>query len=63
MSLPLLFVASLLPMMAAASSPATPEDDDDEEAEIESILITATRTGNLVRDEPIRVEVVPQEEV
>ena len=62
MSLPLFFVASLLPMMAAAIPPAASEEDD-EEAEIESILVTATRTGNLVRDEPIRVEVVPQEEV
>jgi iron complex outermembrane receptor protein len=57
-----LFMASLLPAMAAATPPAAPEEAD-EESETESILVTATRTGNLVRDEPIRVEVVPEEEI
>jgi outer membrane receptor for ferrienterochelin and colicins len=42
---------------------ADPENDDAESEEMESIQVTATRTGNLVRDEPIRVEVVPQEEI
>jgi iron complex outermembrane receptor protein len=52
----LLLMTSLLPASAAA-------DDDDESEEIQSIQVTATRTGNLVRDEPIRVEVVPDEEI
>ena len=32
---------------------AGPEDEDVESEEMESIQVTATRTGNLVRDEPI----------
>src|SRR3982750_3790270 len=55
-----LCVAFLLPLSVARAGPDT---DDDEVDELESIQVTATRTGNLVRDEPIRVEVVPQEEI
>jgi outer membrane receptor for ferrienterochelin and colicins len=36
-----------------------PEDED----ELEEVLVSATRGGNLVRNEAIRVEVVPQEEI
>ena len=56
-------MAALLPVMAAGALPAEPENDEAESEEIESIQVTATRTGSLVRDEPIRVEVVPEEEV
>jgi outer membrane receptor for ferrienterochelin and colicins len=50
----------LLPLGVAHS---VPDPDDSESEELESIQVTATRNGNLVRDEPIRVEVVPQEEI
>ncbi|MEO8061619.1 MAG: TonB-dependent receptor [Pseudomonadota bacterium] len=55
-----LCIAFLLPLSVACAGPDT---DDAESEELESIQVTATRTGNLVRDEPIRVEVVPQEEI
>jgi outer membrane receptor for ferrienterochelin and colicins len=35
------------------------EDDDD----LDSVVVTATRSGQLVRDQPLRVEVVPDEEI
>ncbi|HKU17420.1 MAG TPA: TonB-dependent receptor [Steroidobacteraceae bacterium] len=37
--------------------------EDEAEQQIESILVTATRSGNVVGDEPVRVEVVPEEEI
>ncbi len=37
--------------------------DDDDDAGIDSIIVTATRSGQLVRDQPLRVEVVPDAEI
>jgi len=59
----LLFMTSLWPAIAAGTPSAKPEHDDEEPDEIESIQVTTTRTRNLVRDEPIRVELVPEEEI
>src|SRR6187397_2661240 len=59
----LLFMTSLWPAIAAGTPSAEPEHDDEESDEIESIQVTTTRTRNLVRDEPIRVELVPEEEI
>ncbi|HEV7607840.1 MAG TPA: TonB-dependent receptor [Steroidobacteraceae bacterium] len=57
------FTAFLSLALLIGNVRASPEDDDAESEEMGSIQVTATRTGNLVRDEPIRVEVVPQEEI
>ena len=40
-------------------------DDEDEDArsDVEAVVVTATRSGQLVRDQPVRVEVVPDEEI
>jgi outer membrane receptor for ferrienterochelin and colicins len=36
---------------------------DDDEVGLEQIVVTATRTPGLIRDEPLRVEAVPAEEI
>jgi outer membrane receptor for ferrienterochelin and colicins len=38
-------------------------DDDDEAKGVDAVVVTATRSGQLVRDQPLRVEVVPNEEI
>ena len=63
MFLALRFISCVSLLLALSVASAGADADDDEEEELESIQVTATRTGNLVRDEPIRVEVVPQEEI
>lgn len=35
----------------------------DEDDKLDSIVVTATRTPTLIRDQPVRVEAVPQEEI
>ncbi len=42
---------------------AAPGDADEEEAGLDAVIVTATRSGQLVRDQPVRVEVVPDEEI
>jgi outer membrane receptor for ferrienterochelin and colicins len=37
--------------------------DDDDEAALDQIVVTATRTPGLIRDEPLRVEAVPADEI
>jgi len=39
------------------------DEQADEEVDVESVVVTATRSGQLVRDQPIRVEVVPAVEI
>lgn len=63
MSLPSLLMAFLLSMWPLVVAHAGSEEEDAESDEIESIQVTGTRSGKLVRDEPIRVEVVPEEEI
>ncbi len=46
-----------------APSPAVADDDEDEEQAVQQITVTATRSRRLVRDQAVRVEVVPQEEL
>src|SRR6188508_339610 len=59
----LLSITLVMSANVAALASATPDPDDDESEEVDSIQVTATRTKGLVRDEPIRVEVVPTEEI
>src|SRR6266851_7877676 len=37
--------------------------DDDDEVPLNQIIVTATRTPGLIRDEPLRVEAVPADEI
>jgi outer membrane receptor for ferrienterochelin and colicins len=39
------------------------EDTDDDEAKLNTVVVTATRSPTLIRDEPLRVEAVPAEEI
>jgi iron complex outermembrane receptor protein len=51
----------MLPMTIPAWADA--DDPEDEETDVQSIVVTATRSRHLVRDQAVRVEVVPQEEL
>lgn len=55
-----LLASMLAGSMASAQPPAEPEAE--EEAD-EEIIVQATRSGRRVQDEPIRVEVITQEEI
>jgi len=55
--LPLIAALAMLPINGASA-----EEDEDEQA-VDTIVVTGTRSGNLVRDEPVRVEVLPEEEI
>lgn len=46
---------------AARAHDHPPHEDDD--AELEAIVVQATRSGRRVQDEPIRVEVIDREEI
>src|SRR5262245_9803400 len=48
--------------VATASSRAT-TDEPDGAVDADTVVVTATRMNVMVRDEPIRVEVVPEEEI
>src|SRR3954462_6737769 len=49
--------------MALAAPVHADEDDEDEARAINEVVVTATRSRHLVRDQAVRVEVVPQEEL
>lgn len=51
-----------VPLGLALGGPASAGEEEDEGG-IESIVVTAVRSGQLVRDQPIRVEVVPDAEI
>lgn len=53
--------ATILCHPTLASAQAEAEEDDDEA--VDTIVVQATRSGRQVQDEPIRVEVVPGEEI
>jgi iron complex outermembrane receptor protein len=56
------FAIGLAAAWIAMSSVAAAAESEEEE-ELDEVTVTATRSGNLVRDEPIRVEVLPEEEI
>ena len=43
--------------------PSSGRADDDDEATLNQIVVTATRIAGLIRDEPLRVEAVPADEI
>ncbi|MET3527864.1 TonB-dependent receptor plug domain-containing protein [Phenylobacterium koreense] len=47
----------------AGTSAAQAQEHEGEVGEVEELVVQATRTGRLARDEPIRVEVVSREEI
>ncbi len=51
----------LIVLASALLVPDAHADEDD--AKLDSIVVTATRTTALIRDQPVLVEVVPQEEI
>lgn len=57
----LMWPALLLTTLPLGVASAEPDEDEDEA--LDTIVVTGTRSGNLVRDEPIRVEVLPEEEI
>ncbi|WP_374468875.1 TonB-dependent receptor plug domain-containing protein [Phenylobacterium sp.] len=62
-------VAALALVLAGASAPnlahaaQAAEPRSEEEAEVEEVIVQATRSGRRVQDEPIRVEVIGREEI
>jgi outer membrane receptor for ferrienterochelin and colicins len=51
----LLLVFAILPVLAWA--------EEDDEVPLDQIVVTATRTQGLIRDEPLRVEAIPADEI
>jgi outer membrane receptor for ferrienterochelin and colicins len=58
-----LFAALLASLPFAAPTWAASDEPEDEDTDVQSIVVTATRSRHLVRDQAVRVEVVPQEEL
>jgi outer membrane receptor for ferrienterochelin and colicins len=59
---PVLGLLAITAATASAQTAAPPSEDDDDER-TDSIVVTAARSGQLVSDQPIRVEVVPDVEI
>ena len=55
-------VAAVL-LLAVAALPTDGWADDDDDVALDQIVVTATRFPGLIRDEPLRVEAVPTEEI
>ncbi|HBZ8061930.1 TPA: Plug domain-containing protein, partial [Klebsiella pneumoniae] len=58
--------AALLSAVAPANAhepPAAHDDHHDEAVELDAVVVQSTRSGRRVSDEPIRVDVVSQEEI
>ena len=55
--------ATLLACPAFAQEDPGGEPDEDEAVEIDDVIVQATRSRRRLRDEPVRVEVVTQEEI
>ena len=56
-------IATVLAATAWTSLVHAQENSSEEEAEVEELIVQATRSGRRVQDEPIRVEVINQEEI
>jgi outer membrane receptor for ferrienterochelin and colicins len=57
------FLSLLVLMCAVAGAPSFAADAEETSEDVGEITITATRSHRLVRDQAVRVEVVPQEEL
>jgi outer membrane receptor for ferrienterochelin and colicins len=58
--LALFAIAAATAFSQTAAPPSAPDEDDES---IDAIVVTAARSGQLVRDQPVRVEVVPDAEI
>ena len=60
----MVLLLALGPVRAArgANAPLAPDADDAADS-LDAIVVTATRTATLIRDEPLRVEAVPADEI
>ena len=56
-------VALLVALAAASTAAPGAEETDDDETKLDAVVVTATRSPTLIRDEPLRVEAVPAEEI
>ena len=56
----ILLCAAFVTLSAHAATP--PKDEDDEES-LDAVVVTATRTPTLIKDEPLHIEAVPAEEI
>jgi iron complex outermembrane receptor protein len=56
-------VALTASLVWVAAAPAIHAQEADDDEAVEAIVVEATRSGHLLQDEPIRVEVVPREEI
>lgn len=58
-----LALASALAFLWLAPLAHAQDADGDDDGEDQEIVVQATRSGNTLRDEPIRVDVIPQEDI
>src|SRR5271165_3378173 len=54
----LMLTSLMSPLLAWTSAGA-----DEDEAKLDAVVVTATRSPGLIRNEPLRVEAVPAEEI
>ena len=62
LAIPACLVALALTPAAVAQDIAT-DDHEDEATELDTVVVESTRSGRRISDEPIRVEVIQQEEI
>lgn len=58
-----LLILAFAPSVAAQEVQAGEHDHEDEPTELDSVVVESTRSGRRVSEEPIRVEVIEQEEI
>jgi iron complex outermembrane receptor protein len=56
-------IVVLATVIASAPLAQAQRVEEDENKDSDAVVVTATRSGQLVRDQPLRVEVVPNEEI
>jgi outer membrane receptor for ferrienterochelin and colicins len=56
-------VCATVSLLLLATSPGRGWADDDDEVALNQIVVTATRAPGLIRDEPLRIEAVPANEI
>ena len=55
--------AVLLAAFVAVSAHATTKDNDDDQDTLDAVVVTATRSPTLIKNEPLHIEAVPAEEI
>ena len=57
------WIQVVVSVLTLAALPKVAPADDDDEVALDQVVITATRYPGLIRDQPLRVEAVPAEEI